>query len=372
MAAPAAPAVIRCADLAASLHANDPTLVHLDLSGVCNLLVLEALAVNSTVQTLAIADFTSCQTNDPPPISMDDCAATKLASALTTNRSLTQIDIKAYGVGDSGVAHIAEALKVNATLRAVGLTVSPLIDHPQGLARVAEALEVNRSLAQLSLQFLGPGEIGGVKRLAQALQINTTLVRLGLAGNGLAEQGGAFELARAIRSNTSLNLLSLESNGLTGTDAWAAIAGALEHNHTLTALNLQDNDLGEEGAVLLADCLSVNTSLAGLSLYGCGIGNRGLLRLGQVLRRRPAPHSPDLDTFALHGVKLSDIGGHLGLPWPEAAEWDNTTILRHVCKLRRERALAFTMGQHARLGQRSRAATLNDNVLHQIFRHDIG
>jgi len=51
----------------------------------------------------------------------------------------------------------------------------------------------------------------------------------------------------------------------------------------------------------------------------------------------------------------------LGLP-PEAAEWDNTTILEHW-RVQQHKVAAFASGLHVRLGAASQVSSLSDAAL---------
>ena len=80
-------------------------------------------------------------------------------------------------------------------------------------AVVAEILKSNTSVTKVTL--FNNEEIGdeGAKALAEALKVNATLKTLRLYGCGIGDDGAAA-LAEALRSNTSLTSLALNNNGI--------------------------------------------------------------------------------------------------------------------------------------------------------------
>ena len=78
-------------------------------------------------------------------------------------------------------------------------------------AAVAEILTSNTSVTEVYLNF--NEEIGdeGAKALAEALKVNATVKKLDLDGCGIGDDGAAA-LAEALRSNTSLTKLALMFN----------------------------------------------------------------------------------------------------------------------------------------------------------------
>ena len=111
-------------------------------------------------------------------------------------------------------ATITEAIKEAAAViagqfsaSAIELCHKDLTAHDAAL--VAEILKSNTSVTHVDL--LGNEKIGdeGVKALAEALKVNETLKELSLEFCGIGDDGAAA-LAEALRSNTSLNFLCLQ------------------------------------------------------------------------------------------------------------------------------------------------------------------
>ena len=75
------------------------------------------------------------------------------------NGTLTYLDVTANNIGDSGAAHLSEALKVNRTLTELFVDYSDIGDS--GAAHISEALKVNGTLTGLNKSKGNTGD-GGV------------------------------------------------------------------------------------------------------------------------------------------------------------------------------------------------------------------
>ena len=117
---------------------------------------------------------------------------------------------------------------------------------------------------------------------------------------------GAVRLAHALKSTTSpLVVLFLDSAGIGATGA-QALAASLQHLPSLRYLYLSYNDMGNRGAVALAEQLldnSCNSSLQVLKLAHNHIGNAGACRMAKALQ-----HNPSLEQLNLHGNDIQQEG----------------------------------------------------------------
>ncbi|KJE97322.1 hypothetical protein CAOG_07749 [Capsaspora owczarzaki ATCC 30864] len=165
-------------------------------------------------------------------------------------------------LGDAGATAIAEVLKVNTTLKALGLAKNQIGEA--GAQAIAEALEVNTTMTSLSLNENRIGE-AGAQAIADALKVNTTLTDLVLAKNPIGDVA-VQAIAEALEVNTTLTELYLWENQITCTGA-QALAEALKANTTLTELDMGSNQIGDVGARAIAEALKVNETLTELLLY---------------------------------------------------------------------------------------------------------
>ena len=140
--------------------------------------------------------------------------ATKVARALRENRTLTELDLGSNKIGEGkqgrgfgGAWESAELLRRGWGGAAGGWrhegTVRTWRDSgDEGATRLAEALRVNCTLRTLTLQFNNIGE-RGARAVARALESNATLTALCLYGNRVRD-AGATALAEALRVNKTL------------------------------------------------------------------------------------------------------------------------------------------------------------------------
>ncbi|XP_032876390.1 NACHT, LRR and PYD domains-containing protein 3-like [Amblyraja radiata] len=146
-------------------------------------------------------------------VSLTDSGAKNLASALSTNPSLTELNLNDNKLGDSGVKLVSAALKnqdckiQTLWLNRVGLTDS-------GAEDLASALSTNSSLTELGLGGNSLGD-SGVKKVSVALRNPGCKIQtLGLYYVGLTDSG-AEDLVSALSANPSLTELELRGNTFT-------------------------------------------------------------------------------------------------------------------------------------------------------------
>ncbi|XP_062895876.1 NACHT, LRR and PYD domains-containing protein 3-like [Mobula hypostoma] len=146
-------------------------------------------------------------------VGLTDSSVEDLISALSTNPSLTELDLSGNKLGDSGVKLVSAALgnpecKIQKLeLRDVGLTDS-------GAEDLVSALSTNTSLTELDL---GGNKLGdsGVKLVSAALRNRQCKIQiLWLYRVGLTDSG-VEDLVSAVSTNPSLTELNLGSNSLT-------------------------------------------------------------------------------------------------------------------------------------------------------------
>ncbi|XP_078288194.1 NACHT, LRR and PYD domains-containing protein 3-like [Rhinoraja longicauda] len=136
-----------------------------------------------------------------------------LVSALSTNPSLTELYLSGNNLGDSGMKLVSAALRnpdckiQRLGLGSVGLTHS-------GAEDLVSALSTNPSLTELDLSDNELGDFG-VKLVSAALgNPDCKIQRLKLGSVGLTDSG-AEDLASALSTNPSLTELELRYNSLT-------------------------------------------------------------------------------------------------------------------------------------------------------------
>ncbi|XP_072133139.1 uncharacterized protein [Mobula birostris] len=263
-------------DLASALSTNR-SLMELNLndnklgdSGV-KLVTAALKKANCKIQKLWLRD-----------VGLTNRGAEDLASALSSNPSLTELNLGANKLGDSGVKLVSEALRnPECKIQKLGLYDVGLTDS--GAEDLASALSINRSLMELNLNDNKLGD-SGVKLVTAALKkANCKIQKLWLRDVGLTDSG-AEDLASALRSNPSLTELNLGANKL-GDSGVKLVSAALKNLECkIQKLWLYDVSLTANGAKDLISTLSTNQSLTELSLNDNKLGDSGVKLVSEALR----------------------------------------------------------------------------------------
>ena len=151
------------------------------------------------------------------------------------------------------------------------------------LSPLSKALEVNRTLTELSLvkSDLTINEENG-QALATMLKSNRSLQVLNLARNPEIGNRGAMHLAEGLTTNCTLKTLNLNDCGIT-LEGISNMAHALTVNNTLQIFDIGRNEITDAGVVCLAKALKANISLTYLNLADCGMTDESLNVLGTCL-----------------------------------------------------------------------------------------
>ncbi|XP_072893822.1 ribonuclease inhibitor-like [Hemitrygon akajei] len=235
-------------------------------------------------------------------VGLTDSGAKDLASALSTNTSLTELKLSANKLGDLGVKLMSAALRnleckiQKLELERVGLTDS-------GAEDLASALSTNPSLTELNLSDNKLGD-SGVKLVSAALRIpECTIQTLGLERVGLTDSG-AKDLASALSTNTSLTELKLSANKLGDLGVKLMSAALRNLECKIQKLELERVGLTDSGAEDLASALSTNPSLTELNLGANKLGDSGVKLVSSVLINPECK----IQTLRLWDVGLTDSG----------------------------------------------------------------
>ena len=151
------------------------------------------------------------------------------------------------------------------------------------LLPLSKALEINRTLNELSLvkSNLRVNEANG-QALANMLKTNRSLLVLNLAKNPEIGNQGAMCLAEGLKMNSTLKTLNLNGCGITS-EGTKYMAHALTVNKTLQNFYIERNEITDEGVVCLAKALKTNVGLTYLNLAECGMTDESLNVLGTCL-----------------------------------------------------------------------------------------
>ncbi|XP_069461448.1 ribonuclease inhibitor-like isoform X2 [Ambystoma mexicanum] len=321
---------------------------HCSLTDLCCEDLASALLLN---RSLVVLDLVSnklgdagvrhlCESLRHPDCSLQklrliNCSLTRsscehLASALSTNRFLTDLILGSNELRDLGVYQLCEGLKSpNCRLQTLGLWRCSLTSAC--CATLSSVLGARSSLLDLDL---GDNELGdlGVTSLCQGLKspgcklrkldltdasltgpcctdlaslfiVNESLKELILPQNNLSDSG-VKQLCEGLKHpNCKLQTLWLDTCGLTGS-CCADVAGVLSSNQVLTELHLADNKLGDTEVPLIFEALRhPDCKIQKLWIWNCSLTAACCRDLASVLSA-----SPSLIELEMCGNELGDAG----------------------------------------------------------------
>ncbi|XP_067836497.1 NACHT, LRR and PYD domains-containing protein 3-like [Heptranchias perlo] len=205
-----------------------------------------------------------------------------LSSALSTNQSLTVLNLGNNKLGDSGVKLLSAALrKPDCKIQELGLDDVGLTDSCT--KDLSSALSTNRSLTVLNL---GKNKLGdsGVKLLSAALRNpDCKIQKLGLDENFLTDSCSE-DLSSALSTNRSLTVLNLNNNEL-GDSGVKLLFGALRNpDCKIQELDLECVGLTDSCTDDLVTALSTNRSLTVLNLRSNSFTDRSVPALRSLLQ----------------------------------------------------------------------------------------
>uniref|UniRef100_A0A452RMC9 NLR family pyrin domain containing 12 n=1 Tax=Ursus americanus TaxID=9643 RepID=A0A452RMC9_URSAM len=297
-----------CQDLAAALVANR-SLTRVDLS--CNGLGLPGVrllceGLQHPGCRLQAIQLRKCQ--------LEAGACREIASVLSTNRHLVELDLTGNALEDLGLRLLCQGLRhPGCRLQILWLKICRLT--AAACEELASTLAVNRSLMELDLSLNDLGDPGalllceglrhpqcslqtvrlGICRLSSAacegictvLRVNPHLQALDLSFNDLGD-AGMWPLCEGLRHPTCrLQKLWLDSCGLTA-KACEDLSSALGVSQTLRELYLTNNALGNSGVRLLCKGLShPGCKLQVLWLFGMPLNKTAHRRLAALRLTKP-------------------------------------------------------------------------------------
>ncbi|KAL0480806.1 hypothetical protein AKO1_006945 [Acrasis kona] len=221
-----------------------------------------------------------------------------LSQGLLRNHTLTQLHLGGNNIGARGLECIAKSLFENVTLTSLGLRDNQV--GSEGMRHLSAALM--RAECALSDVQLKGNTIGaeGAGYLAEALRVNKSLKVLELQSNDIGPLGARF-ICDALCCNESVHAVNFNDNEL-GDEGAEAVADLLKHNQSITTLGLASNRIRKRGATALSSSLGIehDPKITGLDLGGNEIGNNGAVALSKALIHNNTMTSLDLRSCEIH------------------------------------------------------------------------
>jgi hypothetical protein len=142
--------------------------------------------------------------------------------------------------------------------------------------------ELDLYATQCDLHDLSIGD-SGIKYIKSAIKKRTKPMKyLGIRQHGITD-AGLIALVQGIRDSPGVHTLSLHGNQITKLGA-SVLARFVKESDYLRAIILEGNgELGDEGAIVIAQALCSNRRVSHVNLKACGIGNGGAMRFAETL-----------------------------------------------------------------------------------------
>ena len=239
--------------------------------------VATALSETSTLKHLYLSQSTIATNN----------TALKVASVITSNLSLENINLSDCHLQESGIKIITGALATLSSLVSIDLSENKITYN--SMPSVAAAIRENSLLQLLNIshcieyneEFKSATKQEGVNNILMPLTMLTCLKHLNLHSNYVNDVTSKL-LPVVISSNKSLSHLDFTNCKLTNTRL-VAIGKKLQATFTLKYLSLSSNIITNEAAYEIALAVSNNLSLQHLALSDCKMEERALMDIAESL-----------------------------------------------------------------------------------------
>jgi Ran GTPase-activating protein (RanGAP) involved in mRNA processing and transport len=208
------------------------------------------------------------------------------AKILQSNTSLRTIEIWSCNWDNTGATFLADALKFNRHLTALGLQDNDI--DAIGAQSICKVLEnENKTLLKLDLFFDQIGDLGALA-ISNMLKTNRTLTDLRVEGCGI-NFTGMCDLLKALATNSTLTKLNAEDNnfkpdGKETFERYQEFITVLSNNRALRTLNLALCSITPLGGHAIGYAVAKNQGLQKLLLHGNSIGYQGYDALSKALR----------------------------------------------------------------------------------------
>lgn len=233
----------------------------------------------------------------------------QLAEAFSYVPKLQYLNLNEIGISSKDLKIILEALYHHSYLTHLEVCWNPF--GREAVNHVAAFLTQHQSLTSLALRASNIGS-EGLKILSTVLATNTTLKSLDLSINPItqerfeANQEGIRALGEMLAQNKTLTQLYLNRTKIKGKD-WQILADALSVNTTLRQLQVGWNECQKEErkeiGKIIGKALSKNHHLTHLGLNNISMGTEDIKELAEGLS-----HNQGLIEVTFEGNPIDEIG----------------------------------------------------------------
>ena len=260
--------------------------------------ISEWLKNNNTIEKLDISYNT-----------VDVKGSRQIGAIIQANETLQELDISHCDIPVDGTTVISNSLKKNTTLKNLHMSHNKV-----EAKRIAEVLQVNTSLQKLNISCCNITDVGAI---IDSLQANCRLNELNMSLNKITADG-AEKIAELIQINKTLQILDVSFCGIPDNEA-IAISKSFKGNETLKEIviswsyhdysigivrnpfqltvgkisskwheysncDVSRLDIGDTGAVVLANLLYDNQKIYKLNLSHCNMSYDGIAAISDWLK----------------------------------------------------------------------------------------
>jgi len=244
-----------------------------------------------------------------------ESASQALCTGLKQNKSIAELKLSGNKLGSHGGMALADLLQSNSTIERLYASNCEL--DTAALVALATVLRDNTSLRVLDVSRPLAKTLmeEPAAHFARMLKVNSTLIELDMSKAGVGDFGLQLIAEETYRAGASsrLQVLKLQCNkiGLVQDDCVQALMMLLQSEHCrLQVLMLGHNSLRDEGALKLAEIVSMAKYLQHLDVQSCSITSRGLCALARSVVNRAAEAEQE-DNPALHmSVESMELWGN--------------------------------------------------------------
>ena len=250
---------------------------------------------------------------------IENCWPSEDASESDDNCQLLELDLSETSCGVNGIEAIGLALsRLSCSLRILKCNKNPSIGSRIQEAKPRSASESSNHLANLLHAHASPLKNGllhlslsrcdlkdeGFIYLSSGLATNQSLLKLDLGYND-AGQDGCQALAAAFSAGGAPNLVTLVLRmNRAGSDGGVAIASALRTRGVMDfELDFCSNKIGMQGALA---CASI-PGIRDLNIMDCDLGDHGAIALAESLQKNSALLAPSLRGLNVCANDLGDV-----------------------------------------------------------------
>ncbi|EAY09598.1 Leucine Rich Repeat family protein [Trichomonas vaginalis G3] len=260
--------------------------------------IFYALKSNPSVISLKIGSTSSVARN-----SVGQSAAKELASTLSMNQVLSELDLSMAKITCDLMIHISKGLELNHSLQVLNISNNNICS--KGCRKVLQAI-LNSNIVDLNISNnaikddIAPDFIKYISK-------NKSIKRLNISNNQLTK---AFTKAitPAFANYSELIEFNLSHNPLTGAGI-DEFGPALAMNLKIKTLNISMCQIDNNGFKSFCKKLAENYSLTTLILSHNPIGDEGAKNFAEVIKEHPILKEIDLEM-----TEITDVGGDVLIP----------------------------------------------------------